>query len=67
MIRYGDRLGRGLFVAGYERSYRRRAAVDQPAAVPWMVVHAAARFAERIEGEYPALTRFLERHAAPDG
>ena len=64
VIRYGDRLGRGFFLQGYVRSYRRHAAVEESAVEPWMLVHAAARFAEGIEGEYPALTRYLETRAA---
>ena len=64
VIRYGDRIGRGFFLSGYIRSYRRNARVEESAVEPWMLVHAAARFAEGIEGEYPALTRYLERRAA---
>jgi aminoglycoside phosphotransferase (APT) family kinase protein len=63
VIRYGDRAGRRFFVGGYVRSYRRHAEVDEAAVQAWQIVHAAARFAEGIEGEYPALTRFLESSA----
>ena len=63
VIRYGERFGRRFFLQGYARSYRRHGAVDDTSVEAWMVAHAAARFAEGIEGEYPSLTRYLEERA----
>jgi aminoglycoside phosphotransferase (APT) family kinase protein len=64
VIRYGEKLGRGVFVGAYERAYKRRAEVDEATLPQWQIVHAAARFAEGIVGEYPVFTRFLETRLA---
>ena len=60
MIRVGRRVGQGAFLRAYERSYRRHRRVDESAMERWETVNAAARFAERIESEYPALSRLIE-------
>ena len=64
VIRIGNRFGRGTFLRLYLRSYRRRRPIDDSTWTRWQVVQAAARFAEGIEGEYPALLRFLESRAS---
>jgi aminoglycoside phosphotransferase (APT) family kinase protein len=63
IIRFGERFGRGVFLRAYLRAYRRRRPIDRSAVPRWEIAQAAARFAEGIESEYPALTRLLERHA----
>jgi aminoglycoside phosphotransferase (APT) family kinase protein len=63
VIRFGQRFGRGVFLSTYLRAYRRARPIDQATVPKWEIVQAAARFAEGIEGEYPALTRFLESRA----
>jgi aminoglycoside phosphotransferase (APT) family kinase protein len=55
------RVGRGMLVARYLRVYRRLHPLEPRQLDRWLIVRVAARFAEGIEGEYPALTAFLER------
>jgi aminoglycoside phosphotransferase (APT) family kinase protein len=64
LVRFGERYGRGVFLRTYMRTYRRARAVDDANWSGWQVVQAAARFAEGIEGEFPALLRFLELHSS---
>ena len=64
VVRYGERYGRGIFLRLYMRTYKRLRPVDDANWSRWQVVQAAARFAERIESEYPALLRFLEAQIA---
>jgi aminoglycoside phosphotransferase (APT) family kinase protein len=64
LLRYGQRFGRGVFLRTYLRAYRRHQSVDDAAWSRWQIVQAAARPAEGIESEYPALIRFLESRAS---
>jgi aminoglycoside phosphotransferase (APT) family kinase protein len=59
VIRVGATFARPLLVGGYLLAYRRRRRFDRKAVDRWMVVQAAARFAEGIESEYPALERLI--------
>ncbi len=61
LLRTLAKIGRGRLVASYRRAYGKVRAVDEAAVARWNVVRAAARFVEGIEGEYDALTRFLEK------
>ena len=54
-------VGGRLLAARYLAAYRRRRPIDADVLARWEVVRAAARFAEQIEPEYPALRRFLDR------
>lgn len=55
-----DRVGRRIIVAGYLRAYRRRRSIDEALVARWIPVRAAARLAEGIEGERPALLAIVE-------
>lgn len=54
-------VGRSALVWLYIRGYRRLRPLDMALLARWEIVHAAARVADGIEGEVPALLRFLER------
>jgi aminoglycoside phosphotransferase (APT) family kinase protein len=56
--------GRSLLISLYLRSYRRARPLDMEAVRRWGIPVAAARPAEGIEEEVPALLRFLEKEAA---
>lgn len=60
VIRGLERFGRGAFARLYLRAYRRARPLDLPFVERWEIVRAADRFAEGIEGEYPALLAVLE-------
>lgn len=53
--------GRSVLARGYTRAYRRGAARPARQAHAWLVVHAAARVSEGIEGERRTLLAFLDR------
>jgi aminoglycoside phosphotransferase (APT) family kinase protein len=53
--------GRSVFAGSYERAYRRGASLPLPRSDSWLVVHAAARLSEGIDGEQPKLLAFLTR------
>lgn len=57
-------VGRRLLIWLYLRSYRRQRSLDMRAVERWQVPVAAARLAEGIQEEVPALRRFLERARA---
>jgi len=57
-------VGRGLFSSAYRKSYARAIPVASDVRRRWEIVHAAARFAEGIEVEYPTLTALLEKARA---
>jgi aminoglycoside phosphotransferase (APT) family kinase protein len=61
LIRTLAPVGGGLMSRLYLRAYRRHRAVDAAILWRWKIVWAAARFAEGIEEELPALRRFLTR------
>ncbi len=52
---------RSVFAHGYARAYRDRSPQPPRQVTPWLVVHAAARLAERIEVERTSLIGFLQR------
>ena len=54
-------VGRNLLLSLYLRSYRRRRPLDMEQVERWEVPVTAARLAEGIAEEVPALLRFLER------
>jgi aminoglycoside phosphotransferase (APT) family kinase protein len=64
MIRVGAPFGRGLMRALYLRGYRRARPVDMKAVGRWEVPVAAARLADGIAEERPALLKLLERRMA---
>jgi aminoglycoside phosphotransferase (APT) family kinase protein len=53
--------GRSVFAGSYERAYRRGASLPLARSDSWLVVHAAARLSEGIDGEHPKLLAFLAR------
>lgn len=55
------RVGRRVLVARYLRVYRSSRPIDADELNRWLIVRVAARYVEGIDGEYPALTAFLER------
>ena len=63
-VRFGAKFARSILLWGYSRAYRRIRRVDKSAAARWDVPIAAARIAEGIEVEFPALLKFLEREAS---
>ena len=62
-LRVAARLGRRVLISRYLRVYGTLRPVDGTTLKHWLIVRVAARFAEGIEGEYPALTAFLEQQA----
>ena len=64
IVRFGAKFARRLLLWGYARAYRRIRKVDLDVASRWDVPIAAARIAEGIEVEFPALLRFLGRAAS---
>ena len=59
LLRYLAPVGRGIIVARYQATYRRRRPVDAAAMTRWETVWAAARLAEPVPEEYPTLLRLL--------
>lgn len=53
--------GRSVFAESYERAYRRGTSPALPRSDSWLIVHAAARLSEGIDGEHPKLFAFLDR------
>ena len=53
--------GRSVFAHGYAQAYRDRSPQPLRQMASWLVVHAAARLAERIQVEQPSLIGFLDR------
>lgn len=64
LLRAVAKIGRGIVVSRYRRTYRKRTPVDAATLKRWAVVRAAARFADGIESEYEPLTTFLTRARA---
>jgi len=64
VVRVGAKFARQILLWGYTRAYRRIRPVDMSAISRWDVPVAAARIAEGIEVEFPALLKFLEREAS---
>lgn len=63
-LRLLARVGRSLLRSRYERAYRRHAKVDGGRLRQWEIVMLAARLAEAIPEERPAILRRLERYRA---
>jgi hypothetical protein len=61
MFRALLRAGRSLLAHQYARTYSRGANRSPSAVAAWLTVHAAARLAEGIEAEHPALIRLVDR------
>lgn len=59
-----DRVGRGWLRRQWERGYRAHRSIDDDAAMRWETVHAAARLAEGIDEETPALLGLLDQRLA---
>jgi aminoglycoside phosphotransferase (APT) family kinase protein len=60
-IRVAAPIGGGIIAARYLSAYRKLRPLDRAELRRWQVVRAAARFAEGVEEEFPALRRFLAR------
>jgi hypothetical protein len=61
MFRALLRAGRSLLAYQYARTYSRGSNRSPSAVADWLTVHAAARLAEGIEAEHPALLRLVDR------
>lgn len=59
LARAGDRVGRGVVRRSWVRSYRRCCPVDRVRLRDWETVGAAARLAEQIDEEVPALLALI--------
>jgi aminoglycoside phosphotransferase (APT) family kinase protein len=64
IVRTLARIGGRILLWGYLRSYRKHGALDMSTFSRWKIPIAAARVAEGITGEFPALIAILERARA---
>jgi aminoglycoside phosphotransferase (APT) family kinase protein len=61
LVRWGRRLGAGLFRLAYQRAYRKRLPHDPAHVRRWTLVRAVDRLADGIPEERPALLREAQR------